>query len=270
MLPAVGDAEGAEVYAATVAASSSHCARLLDVFSQGEADGLQSWTLLVFELADATVADFLAKIGRAPVDGARMVAVSVARGLRHLLQRGLCHGDVKSANVFLHGGPGWHGVQRAVLGDFGSCFASDQDCRRPRQAADIGTPRWRAPELEARPPIYGPCVDAYGLGLVLLALAKGDIGGAIHFQGEVDEAAALYLPSIFESVGYAAARAIRGLLAVEPGARWSVDDFLTGAFAQPDRFAICQVPVRSVRPHIAERFLCVAPSVSCACPRFIL
>ena len=211
-LPGTPDAEGSEVYCASKALSSEFCARLLDVYSHNSPALVG--TLLLFELADGSLSDFLNECGRAPVATSRFVSTSVAHALRHLLSHGICHGDVKAANVFLHGGRDWQSLRRAVLGDFGSCFPSDTGCRNQRERVDIGTPRWQAPELLHAPPVYSPAVDAYGLGLVLLSLAAGDINGLSLFDSTATGANHSELRAMISAhVGAAACAAMQGRVA---------------------------------------------------------
>ncbi|MCS6970056.1 MAG: serine/threonine-protein kinase, partial [Planctomycetes bacterium] len=93
------------------------------------------------------------------------VALDAAEGLAALHAAGLCHRDVKPANLlFDHEG-------RIRLADFGLAVDEQQDEEiRPRAVA--GTPCYMAPEL-FRGAIASPQTDLYGLGATLYHLVTG-------------------------------------------------------------------------------------------------
>jgi transcriptional regulator with GAF, ATPase, and Fis domain/tetratricopeptide (TPR) repeat protein len=93
---------------------------------------------------------------------APVIAHALGRALEELHQAGVVHGDVKPANVILHGHVPTRDAAEdrgASLIDLGLAAGTDEEARG-------GTPRYGAPELRARRET-GPAGDLWALGLLL-------------------------------------------------------------------------------------------------------
>eukprot|EP01062_Namystynia_karyoxenos_P054514 TRINITY_DN44912_c0_g1_i1.p1 TRINITY_DN44912_c0_g1~~TRINITY_DN44912_c0_g1_i1.p1 ORF type:complete len:845 (+),score=204.70 TRINITY_DN44912_c0_g1_i1:75-2537(+) len=112
----------------------------------------------------------------------RSVAVQLVHALEWLHARGWAHTDLKPPNILLSGLGGgtrhagrWRSAARvtAVVSDLGCAW-------RLRAAQDhlIATPGYRAPEVSAGRH-WGPGVDIYALGVVLLETFTGTAQGAL-------------------------------------------------------------------------------------------
>ncbi len=88
--------------------------------------------------------------------------VDAGQALHAVHQRGVVHRDVKPANLMLDG------EGRVKVLDFGLAHVSDQELTRTR--AQLGTPRYMAPEQILDAKRVGPCADVYSLGMSLYAL----------------------------------------------------------------------------------------------------
>ncbi len=80
--------------------------------------------------------------------------LQVARGLKYLHSRTVAHRDLKSMNVLvkrLSGAPELEyseGYLNAKLADFGLSKTKNSNTRYSNQTPDVGTTRWRAPEVK--------------------------------------------------------------------------------------------------------------------------
>ncbi len=140
---------------------------LARVHAAGEHEG-QLW--LVMELVDGEdLARVVARRGRLPWGEAAELLAGVADGLARVHALGVLHRDIKPANIIAARGE--HGVQRAVLVDFGVATAVDLE-RLTRTGVVVGTPAYLSPEacrggeLDAR-------TDVYALGATLFELLTG-------------------------------------------------------------------------------------------------
>ncbi len=91
--------------------------------------------------------------------------VDAARALHAVHQLQVVHRDVKPANLMLDG------QGRVRLLDFGLAHVGGGDLTRSR--AQLGTPRYMAPEQILDAKRVGPPADIYGLGMTLYALLSG-------------------------------------------------------------------------------------------------
>ncbi len=160
---------------------------------------------LLFEWADGTP---LAPTKLAADDRVRtalVVAHGVGRALAELHAAGVRHGDVKAANILLHGrAPRVDGAadRGATLVDLGLATAFGEGPRG-------GTPRYAAPELRERGEA-GPAADLWALGVVLAETASA--------------AAAAATDPLAVAIDGAIGRLARALVAPNPAARMSARD----------------------------------------------
>ncbi len=86
---------------------------------------------------------------------------TVAHTLQRMHQRGVVHRDVKPGNILLTA----DGAPR--LADFGLVVLEEATLALTRTGANLGTPRYMAPEQRAGSVDQWPLVDVFALGLVL-------------------------------------------------------------------------------------------------------
>eukprot|EP01125_Pyxidicula_operculata_P010874 TRINITY_DN3570_c0_g1_i1.p1 TRINITY_DN3570_c0_g1~~TRINITY_DN3570_c0_g1_i1.p1 ORF type:complete len:1401 (+),score=364.16 TRINITY_DN3570_c0_g1_i1:228-4205(+) len=97
-----------------------------------------------------------------------LICYSVLSGLSYLNQLGICHRDIKGANIFLTS----EGVVK--LGDFGTCAYVDPDFKRQ---TFCGTPYWMAPEVIKNvnsPTPYDHVADVWSIGITAIECAESD------------------------------------------------------------------------------------------------
>lgn len=137
---------------------------------------------MVMELLDGqTLHTRLRTGGRVAPKVACDILWQVADAVRAIHARAIVHGDIKSENIFLLGGPG---PRRVKLLDFGLS-------RPDRGAAGgvDGTPEYLAPERVRGEPAT-VASDVYALGIVAYELLTGEL----PFVGAVDEVFDAQLP----------------------------------------------------------------------------
>ncbi len=115
-----------------------------------------------------------------PREAARLVAAT-ARALHHAHLHGVCHRDVKPANVLLRvrrptsqavvSGPRLADVD-ACVSDFGIARRTRDEAGLTSDGAVVGTPGYMAPE-QIRSETPSPAADVYGLGAVLYECLTG-------------------------------------------------------------------------------------------------
>jgi serine/threonine protein kinase len=93
----------------------------------------------------------------------------ILSGLSYMHKRDLLHRDVKRENVFVQISP--RKKVHVVLGDFGLSRA----CVRSGMTAEVVTKPYRCPSLLLGASRYGPEVDVYAAGLVLLEILFGKL-----------------------------------------------------------------------------------------------
>ncbi len=144
--------------------------RILDA---GEDDDERAFTVMEL-LAGETLETRLAREGPLSVDAAGPILLGVASALEIIHARGVVHGDLKPANVFLTAGAPF-----AKLVDFGLSKVEGLD-RLTRTGELAGTPVYMAPELFTGEGGREPDarLDLYALGV----LAYQTLSGALPFD----------------------------------------------------------------------------------------
>jgi formylglycine-generating enzyme required for sulfatase activity len=171
---------------ATIAAGLRH-PQIIPVYTVGQHCGVPYF---VMELIDGgSLAQRLDDLVREPRQAARLVA-RVARALHHAHLQGVCHRDVKPANVLLRCraggapdaefGPRRHGLGLAQsLDDLDACLTDFGMAKRMTEGAGltpggalVGTPGYVAPEL-IRSGEPTPSADVFSLGALLFECLTG-------------------------------------------------------------------------------------------------
>lgn len=160
----------------------------------------------------------LQRRGALPVARAIAVANDVGNALSAAHAHGIVHRDVKPENIHIE-----HGVQRALLADFGAATPLRGDLRLTVAGMAIGTPGYMAPELiDGGHPT--PAADVYGLGLVVWEMLAGrapwegdSLFAVLSFrkQGKLAE-----LDSLRDDIPPTVSAAIAGALHADPAERW--------------------------------------------------
>ena len=164
---------------------------------------------LVTPLVPGTPLDRRLAHGALPVADALTVACCVLRGLAHLHQHGILHGDVTPANVIVDGD---RTIRRAVLVDFGLARSAALDpAVRDRPA---GTARYVSPEqaglLDARP---DESADLYSAGILLFECLAGHPPFEAEAVGELLRQHLSSPPPSLRSLGVAVPGALDELVA---------------------------------------------------------
>ena len=90
----------------------------------------------------------------------------VLRGLQWLHDQGVCHRDIKGANLLITKDG------KVKLADFGVARKISEDSTQ-RQAAVVGTPYWMAPEV-IQMSAFTTASDIWSLGCTILELLNGE------------------------------------------------------------------------------------------------
>jgi eukaryotic-like serine/threonine-protein kinase len=138
---------------------------------------------IIMEYLDGDPLEAVLQIrSRLPIERAREILLQICRGLEYAHAKGIMHGDIKPANIFLLEG------DRTKIVDFGLA------CRLGTKAEGFfGTPRYVSPEQICGDPI-GRYTDIYSLGL----LAYRMITGKDAFEGT--DTPGLLLRHLYEDV----------------------------------------------------------------------
>lgn len=208
----------------TTAHEETHVIKILDCYAHAPSDA--AW--LVVEYADGgSVQDFVERGGSAEERVIACLGVQVAKGLQHVHASGYAHRDVKPSNILLERS----GVAR--LADFGIAAKCDDASTR----TFIGTAQYMSPE-RIKGDAYSTAADIWGLGVSLLAVARGaapfgstekDNDDAEYWQlvGEVVEAPIPALPHAWSAD---ATTCVASCLAKDARERPTAQELLAMAF----------------------------------------
>jgi len=114
--------------------------------------------------------------GPLPYNEARLILEQVCRGAQQAHERDLVHRDIKPANILFNAGG------EAVLSDFGLARAISSSSSSSN-AAGVGTPFYRAPELWRGKPPASPASDVYSLACVFYEM----LTGIVLFSGDTPD-----------------------------------------------------------------------------------
>jgi serine/threonine protein kinase len=164
-----------------------------------------------------SLAERLQREGRLPAGEVRRILLALLDALTHAHGEGVVHRDLKPENVLLARDG------RVVLTDFGVAARPSHDDPR-RNAADVGTPLWMAPEQFAGEHAIDGRTDLYALGALGFAMLAGrpPFGGpsaravaVAHLMGDAPSLAALA-----PLAPRAMTAALQRCLAKDPVDRW--------------------------------------------------
>jgi tRNA A-37 threonylcarbamoyl transferase component Bud32 len=130
---------------------------------------------IAMKMVDGEPLSWRIALGPLPLSTVLDLGARLAETLAYVHARGVIHRDVKPSNILLDGG------DRCFLTDFGVSRLIDAT-RCTASGIALGTPAFLAPE-QVRGERFGPPIDVYALGLVLLEALTGSQeypGGAVE------------------------------------------------------------------------------------------
>ena len=144
---------------------------IVPIYEVGEHDGYNYFSMKLIDgrNLDHGKAEFPAHPRRA----AQIVA-TVARAIHHAHQRGVLHRDLKPSNILIDS------AGQPFVVDFGLAKRTKSTAELTQADANLGTPRFMAPEQVARDRgAVTTATDVYGLGNILYVLLTGEpaVGG---------------------------------------------------------------------------------------------
>ncbi len=130
-----------------------------------ETDGAAPFLVMQF-VGGESLQQRLDRLGPLELCELLRIALQTAAGLAAAHAQGLVHRDVKPSNILLE-----HGVDRALLTDFGLARASD-DASLTQTGHHPGTPQFMSPE-QARGEAVDARTDLFSLGSVIYTMCTG-------------------------------------------------------------------------------------------------
>lgn len=155
----------------------------------------------------------------------RRIASQLLSALHFVHQRGIVHRDIKPTNVILS--PGWDGVIRPVLLDFGIAQVRGELRSGQREGTQVGlkmgTPGYMSPEQLRSASDVDPRSDLFSVGVLLLEMAT--LVSPFERDSEVDTMAAVIsgdysLPEELLEHDPALAEVIATALRIQRDDRW--------------------------------------------------
>ena len=151
---------------AQTAAGLSHPS-IVPIYTVDEREGI---VYFVMALVDGeSLAQWLAREPRLPVDEARRILAGVADALSYAHAQGVVHRDVKPDNIMLDRATG-----RPMVTDFGIARAAQGDTRLTVTGVAIGTPAYMSPEQAMGERDLDGRSDIYSLGVIGYQLLAGE------------------------------------------------------------------------------------------------
>jgi serine/threonine-protein kinase len=183
-----------------------------------------------------------------PLDYRRCLTVveQTAAALQYAHRRGVVHGDLHPANIFIFG-PGWVLVSDFSLGRLLASLPGGDE-----SGAERHRPVYRAPEEEASDLPPSPAADQYALALTAWECLTGASPGAQHEDHRLAARLAELRPDLPPHVGTALQRALRS----RPSERFpTVQDFVTALASAGQAAPVTVAPPRTSEPSPASQRL---------------
>ena len=184
-----------------------------------------------------------------PLDYRRCLTVieQTAAALQYAHRRGVVHGDIHPANIFVFG-PGWVLVSDFSLGRLLAALpGGEAGWAAPRQR-----PVYRAPEEESSDLPPSPSADQYALALTAWECLTGASPGAQHEDHSLAARLAELRPDLSPHVGAALQRALRS----RPSERFpTVQDFVAALSSVGQGAPVTAAPPRTSEPSPASQRL---------------
>jgi serine/threonine protein kinase len=183
-----------------------------------------------------------------PLDHRRCLTVveQTAAALQYAHRRGVVHGDIHPANIFVFG-PGWVLVSDFALGRLLASLPVGE-----QSWAERHRPVYRAPEEEASDLPPSPAADQYALALTAWECLTGASPGAQHEDLMLAARLAELRPDLPPHVGVTLQRALRS----RPSERFpTVQDFVVALSTAGQAAPVNVAPPRSSEPSPASQRL---------------
>src|SRR5687768_8576778 len=201
---------------AQTAAQLSH-PNVVPIYSVDQVDGLVFFVMALVE--GESLATYLKREGRVPLDFARRVLRDVADALTYAHARSIVHRDIKPDNILMDRVTG-----RTLVSDFGIARAAEGDSRLTATGIAVGTPAYMSPEQAIGERDIDGRSDLYSLGIVGYQM----LGGELPFSATNTPAMLMKhinqvpraLRELRPDVPAGLERAIEGAMAKQPDQRW--------------------------------------------------
>src|SRR5688572_9295607 len=201
---------------AQTAAQLSH-PNVVPIYSVDEIDGLVFFVMALVE--GESLATYLKREGRVPLDFARRVLRDVADALGYAHARSIIHRDIRPDNILMDRVTG-----RTLVSDFGIARAAEGDSRLTATGVTVGTPAYMSPEQAIGERDIDGRSDLYSLGIVGYQM----LGGELPFSATNTPAMLMKhinqvpraLRELRPDVPAGLERAIEGAMAKQPDQRW--------------------------------------------------